>query len=188
MDAYTGEIRAFCSTWDQEIAPQGWMICDGRLLKVTDYPELYGLIMEKFGGDVNAGEFALPNLMGRVIIGAGNDFSYPEYKMIGQTGGKSSVLLKKNDIPRHRHTIQVTDKPGNKDSLENHVLAAPIDTDGNSHYVSYLPSGTAGIVKTELDAVSLEKAGIGNKAHSNLMPYVVLKYIICVSGVYPMGD
>ncbi len=48
--------------------PQGWMLCDGRTLSTNEYPKLYEVIMELWGGDLE-GVFNLPDLRGRFIRG-----------------------------------------------------------------------------------------------------------------------
>jgi microcystin-dependent protein len=54
---FVGEIRAF----GFDYAPPGWMLCNGALLPISEYPALFGMIGPKYGGN---GEtvFALPNL------------------------------------------------------------------------------------------------------------------------------
>lgn len=60
-----GEVRLFAG-W---FAPSGWMPCDGRLLAIADHEALYALIGIQFGG-LGVTTFALPDLRGRVAIGA----------------------------------------------------------------------------------------------------------------------
>lgn len=42
-------------------APDGWALCNGAMLQVADYPELFEIIGTRFGGDGEA-TFALPKL------------------------------------------------------------------------------------------------------------------------------
>lgn len=47
------------------IPPGGWLLCDGSLHNVTDYPALFAVIGYTYGG---AGtQFAVPNLIGHLI-------------------------------------------------------------------------------------------------------------------------
>ena len=67
MDAFTGEIRLFPFNF----APQDWAYCDGSVLTIQQYPALYSIIGNIYGG--SAGQnFKLPNLNGRAAMGAGN--------------------------------------------------------------------------------------------------------------------
>ena len=52
-----GEIQLYAGT----NTPGGWAPCDGQLLQIADYPAVFGVISNYFGGDGNT-TFALPNL------------------------------------------------------------------------------------------------------------------------------
>jgi rhizosphere induced protein len=51
----------------------GWMICDGRSLKVSNYPKLYWVLGNQYGGDATA--FNIPNLEGQFLRGVTTDTS-----------------------------------------------------------------------------------------------------------------
>ena len=55
---WTGDITAI---------PAGWEICNGQTLNVTDYPLLYEVIGNKYGGTLNV-EFRLPSIQGKSIV------------------------------------------------------------------------------------------------------------------------
>lgn len=59
MDVFLGIIKAL----PYNFTPQGWLPCDGRILKIRENTALYSLISNKFGGDGKE-TFALPNLLG----------------------------------------------------------------------------------------------------------------------------
>ena len=88
MDAFTGEIRLFGGNY----APRGWAICTGELLPITQYPELFTVLG---GYDNGKGHFALPDLRGRVPLGAGQGPGLPEYpiRYMGKEGasGKEGI-------------------------------------------------------------------------------------------------
>jgi microcystin-dependent protein len=63
MSRFVSEIRAFAS----EI-PEGWLPCDGRLLKINQYLPLYSRLGASYGGDGET-TFAVPDLRGRVTAG-----------------------------------------------------------------------------------------------------------------------
>lgn len=52
------------------VAPAGWLPAEGQLLETAKYPDLARLLGSTFGGDGRTG-FALPDLRGRSVIGAG---------------------------------------------------------------------------------------------------------------------
>ncbi len=55
-DVYIGEVRRISGL----VAPDGWLFCDGQLLRPDEYPELFAAIGNRFGGE--DGCFALPSL------------------------------------------------------------------------------------------------------------------------------
>ena len=66
--AIIGEVRRFDGKHD----PHSWMICDGRSLRIDEYPKLYAVLGHS-GGHASKGHFRLPNShhLGFVIAVAG---------------------------------------------------------------------------------------------------------------------
>lgn len=58
-----------------ETVPVGWLLCDGRFVTPGDYPALYAYIGNIYGG--NTITFALPDLVGRFALGAGDPGRQP---------------------------------------------------------------------------------------------------------------
>ena len=69
------------------------MPCDGRTLKIKDHMELFSIIGTMYGGDGNT-NFALPNLNGRVPIGAGEPSYSDQAHIIGRTVNTSTTGAK----------------------------------------------------------------------------------------------
>lgn len=76
-----GSVRGY-STWEIEDdtqpgimaefamtgAPNGWLICDGALHKIVDYPDLYKVIGKHFNLGLDPSDsFRVPNASGKVI-------------------------------------------------------------------------------------------------------------------------
>ena len=93
---FTGEIRMFGGNF----APQGWALCQGQLIPISENDALFNLIGTTYGGDGQS-TFALPNLQSRVPIhmGTGGGGTY----VIGQMAGEEQVTLTVNQIPVHNH-------------------------------------------------------------------------------------
>ena len=66
MDEYLGEII----TAGFNFCPRGTLEADGRLLPIAQNTALFSLLGTQYGGDGRT-TFALPDLRGRTIIGAG---------------------------------------------------------------------------------------------------------------------
>jgi microcystin-dependent protein len=62
----TGEIKM----WPTVSAPAGYLLCDGTIYNITDYPILGPLLGATFGGNGTT-TFAVPDLIRRVPVGAG---------------------------------------------------------------------------------------------------------------------
>lgn len=97
-DPYIGEIMMVPFNF----APRGWLMCDGRKLKVSEYPELFALIGAAYGGDGRT-TFAVPDLRGRVPIGAGQSPGL-QYRPLGYRFGAEEMTLTNYQLPNHTHT------------------------------------------------------------------------------------
>jgi microcystin-dependent protein len=102
-----GTIIDFAGT--ETSIPRGYLICDGSEHLKADYPTLAQILGTSWGVSENL-KFTLPNLMGRVTMGAGvNYFSSTSgiNTDVGSYGGAYSVELQKNQIPRHNHEFRI---------------------------------------------------------------------------------
>lgn len=160
---YIGEIRMFGGNF----APNGWAFCSGQLMAIADNDALFNLIGTTYGGDGQS-TFALPDLQGRIPIHQGPGF------VIGQKSGVESVTLIANQIPAHIHlaTCQNTNAPTS--GPQNGVWAA---TTGTPIYINAAPA-------TVMNAAVTTGSG-GNQPHDNMMPFLVVSFIISLFGVFP---
>jgi microcystin-dependent protein len=83
-----GEIVTFAGGF----APSGWALADGELLNIADDQALFALIGTTYGGD-GITTFALPDLRGRTVIGAGNGFN------VGDVMGQDPITLGPANFP-----------------------------------------------------------------------------------------
>lgn len=80
-DEYIGEII----TVGYNFCPRGTLDADGRLLAISEHTALFSLFGTYYGGDGRT-TFALPDLRGRVIVGAGQGPGLTP-RQNGQKGG-----------------------------------------------------------------------------------------------------
>lgn len=172
VECFVGEIRIFAGTFN----PAGWAYCNGQLLKIADYQELFSLIGTTYGGDGRT-HFALPDYRGRIVAGRGQGPGLTE-RVLGQMIGTETVALTEAQIPSHNHPFTATTTTATNLSLEGAILADP-----GPGAVMYEAEATADQLKPLSDD-SIKPAG-SNVPHSNMMPFSAVSYIIALKGVYP---
>src|SRR5271165_1783024 len=91
---FLGEIRMFGGNF----APQGWALCNGQLLAISQNDALFALIGTTYGGDGQQ-TFGLPDLQCRIPLHQGAAF------IIGQKGGEENHTLIVSELPQHTHTV-----------------------------------------------------------------------------------
>ena len=154
-------------------APRNWAFCQGQLLPIAQNQALFSLLGTTYGGDGRT-TFGLPNLQGRVPMGAGNGPGLSG-RRIGEMGGVETVVLNTNEIPSHSHatTVNVSNAPGEESTVSGQVIA--------NHAGAFSEEPVAG---QTLGGVTSAAAG-GNQAHTNVQPYTVVNYVICMNGLFP---
>jgi microcystin-dependent protein len=166
-------------------APVGWADCDGQLLPIAQHTALYSLLGTTYGGD-GVNTFALPDLRGRVPIHVGPGPGLTQ-RMLGQKGGAESVTLHTTQMPVHNHPapaeaiINVHNAGGNQASPGDHVLAA---ASRENIYSDQAPDATLRAADAVEVSVQVHDAG-GGQAHQNMQPWLCVRFIIALQGVYP---
>lgn len=82
-------------------APRGFAKPEGQVLLVNQFSELFSVIGTTYGGD-GTSTFALPDLTGRVVVGAGDGPGLTERKL-GERFGVNEVTLTQDQMPVHAH-------------------------------------------------------------------------------------
>lgn len=187
MDAFYGEIRALPYTF----APQNWALCDGSLMAVQQNAALFALLGTYYGGNGTT-NFGLPNLMGSVAVGVGQDPSDSFAPDLGETGGTESVTLLSSEMPMHNHVLQ-----GAEAGPKLRVATPAGNLMGN---VAYVPT-TGAVVQgslfssdtgnqnflVNLNVGTLAAFG-GGQPHENRQPFLTVRYNICVYGIFPSRE
>jgi microcystin-dependent protein len=160
---FVGEIRMFGGNF----APAGWSFCNGALIPIDQNPTLFQLIGTTYGGDGQS-TFALPNLQSRVPVHVGPGFA------LGQTGGAETVTLTVSQVPAHAHVPQADVNAASLPSPANNVWAA------NSSLSPYSNAAPG----QNMDPGAIGSAG-GSQPHDNMLPFLVVNFIISLFGVFP---
>ena len=163
---YIGEIRMVGFNFE----PQGWALCDGRLLAISENDALFALIGTTYGGDGQT-TFALPDLRSRFPIHQGQGPGTSNY-ILGENGGVEEVTLTVPRMPSHNHV------PTANNSAENTDPAGKVWGGwGDYQYSSEAPS-----VAMATGAVRAEG---GSQPHSNMPPYLAVNFVISLFGIFP---
>jgi len=96
---FVGQVSAFAGNF----APGGYAFADGSVLSIADNISLFSVIGTTYGGD-GANTFALPDLRGRTIIGAGQGLGLTLHN-IGDVVGAEQVTLNQQQMPAHYHQL-----------------------------------------------------------------------------------
>ena len=173
---FVGQIIMFAGNY----APEGWALCDGSLLPVADYEDLFALIGTTYGGDGQE-TFGLPDLRGRVPIGDGQGLS--NY-IIGETCGVETVKLQRDHLPQHSHPVAAVHDLGNTNIPAGNVVLAALGGQAGSgefQVAAYAPAND--LLTLNPNSVSITG---GDQPHENIQPYQAVNYCIALAGAMPM--
>ncbi|MGE5704362.1 MAG: phage tail protein [Clostridia bacterium] len=162
-ESYLGEIRMFAGNF----APQGWALCNGQVISISENEALFALLGTTYGGDGQT-TFALPDLQGRIPVHPSTAYTR------GSKGGTETVTLVQNQLPIHTHIPNVNSTVSQGDTPVNSVWGK------TSAQPIYSTSGTT----TPMNAQLLSPVG-GNQPHDNMMPTTTISFIISLYGVFP---
>jgi microcystin-dependent protein len=188
--SYLGSI----SGWGPNFAPRGWAFCQGQTIAISQNTALFSLLGTVYGGNGQT-TFMLPNLGGRVPIGAGQSPGTSNYTL-GEQGGSESTSLTINNMPSHTHTTTATVSATLPLSTAAATTATPaageVLASANGSFGRdavdvkiYAPApGTVQVPLSSSANVTVQPAG-GSQPFSLLQPFTAINYIICMEGIFP---
>ena len=152
--------------------PKGWALCNGQSLPINQNQALFSLLGTVYGGNGQT-TFNLPNLRGRVPIHEGNGHS------LGEAAGSTAVTINSQTMPTHNHL------------LSSNMAVVDANTNANQGPptgFNWANSGKATWSTAAPNAVmnpqAVSNVG-GSQPHTNMMPYLVLSFIIALQGIFP---
>jgi hypothetical protein len=119
-------IGAVVAYAGDKLAPSNWMVCDGRAMKSSEYPDLFKAIGQTYGNGLDAdahlvGDFNLPDFRGRFLRGLDNIKEGPNSTKrdpdrdtrVSPVDGKRVVggvvgSVQPDDLKNHFHTLHTT--------------------------------------------------------------------------------
>lgn len=161
---YIGQL--LLASWN--FTPRGFAQCNGQLLNISGNQPLFSLLGTKYGG--SGSQFALPNLQGRTPV------SFNQQYKQGLAGGSETIALNPSQFPvsSHTHQLQGTTTAASSPIPSGNAFAA---TTGGA--TLYAPA--ANLVPLNGGSISTT----GGQPHENRQPYLVLNWLIALTGIYP---
>ncbi len=152
-------------------APVSWAFCNGQLLSIAENEVLFQLIGTTYGGDGQT-TYALPDLRGRLPLGAGQGTGLSNY-VIGQIGGVENVTLNVNQLAAHTHLVNPAASSGEPTTNRPDNAFPAVG--------GYYAGSTNG---SPMGAPTLASTG-GNQPHNNIQPVLGINWIISLFGIFP---
>lgn len=184
MDSFIGEIRVFGFTF----VPMDWAQCNGSSLPVSQYSALYSILGNQYGG--NTSNFNLPNLQGRIPMGAGTGPGLTP-RQINDAVGSMTVTLLESELPYHNHSLNAqassdsTKRVGTPPAGGFITIPATLDTATPPKATNMKGFAADSTVNTTLSWNVVGQSGSG-QPHANTQPYLTALFCISLAGVYPV--
>lgn len=180
-----GEIRMFAGNF----APKSWAFCQGQILSIASNTALFSILGTTYGGNGTT-TFALPNLSGRVPVGAGQGPGL-QFWQLGQAQGSDSNTLTSANLAAHSHpatgTVHVSPNNGTSNNPQGNTLANGIgrnSTTGSSVQVNAYANTADGDMGANSAVITIGNTG-SNIPVNNIAPVTGMNYIICQFGIFP---
>lgn len=151
--------------------PNGWALCNGQIISISQNTALFALLGTFYGGNGTT-NFALPDLRGRFAIGAGQGPGLSPIQL-GQIGGEESTQLNLNTMPIHNHSPLI---PAN--TFEGEVSSP---TEGS---LASRTNGFSPIANGSLGGTSIQPQGNGTPFNLR-NPFLGVTFSIALQGIFP---
>jgi microcystin-dependent protein len=178
MEGVIGYVTAFAGNF----APRGWALCQGQIMAIAQNTALFSILGTTYGGNGQT-TFALPDLRGRAVVGAGQGNGLSQYAL-GQVGGNEIDIMTLAQMPSHTHTATLKITPNANTSPDigspaNAVYASPATGD------LFFGAGGSVAMKTYPGTLTTGLNTGGPTPFPTLHPVFALNYLVCVQGVFP---
>ncbi len=155
-------------------APRRFAECDGQILPINQNQALFSLLGTTYGGDGRT-SFALPDLRGRAPVHFGTGAGLPTVNL-GARGGEEEITLSEGQLPSHTHGVDASADIASSPDPDGRVLAK------KARFGPDFYAASANL--TSLDPNAVTRAG-GGQPHENRQPYLGLRFVIALQGLFP---
>lgn len=178
--------------WGSNTAPPNWLICDGSAVSRALWPSLFATIGTTYGSGDGSTTFNLPDLRGRVAVGAGSITDPNNNTQVFTLAGKNGELTHKltvAEMPTHNHG-GTTGNAGSHNHYQTSAqgsggLIGNTATGGISSPSGQVTNSYTGTSGDHNHSISSQG---GDGYHNNLQPYLVTNYIIKATTGWSAGD
>lgn len=192
MEVFMGTIQPFAFNF----APNGWALCNGQTLGISQYQALFSLLGTYYGGNGTT-NFMLPNLQGRTLLGQGSGQGLTQ-RVIGEVAGTENVTPTINNLPTHSHamagltastTLQLANPASNPVNTPT-ATNSFIGTSGTGPGAANIYSDQIGASPVPVKGVSTTIDGTisqtGNGLPMAIMnPFLAINFSVALNGLFP---
>ncbi|MGZ4530796.1 MAG: phage tail protein [Mycobacteriaceae bacterium] len=139
-----------------------WFVCDGRAISRTTYAALWTALSTLYGVGDGSTTFNIPDLRGRVPVGAGTGTGLTS-RSLASSGGEETHILSTAEMPSHTHPVKGSGGYGGA------WIRPGIGT----------PSASGSLGAIGSDTPFADSTG-GGGAHNNMQPFLAVNHIIRV--------
>jgi microcystin-dependent protein len=168
---YLAQIMMFGGNF----AINGWAMCNGQTLSISQNSALFSILGTSFGGNGTT-NFVLPDFRGRIPLGPGQGIGLSNY-VSGEFGGAETVILAANQMPLHTHLVNADGQAGGKTSPQGNVPGTVSALASEKIYSGNPPN-------TTMNPAMIGSAG-GNSPVSIVQPYLCVTFLIALVGIFP---
>jgi len=183
-----------------DVAPPGWLLCDGREIPKATAADLYDVIGDRFSAGVTPalGNFRLPDLRGRHPMGLDNMGGVPANRVddvsadtLGFSGGSESADITKSNLPQHEHDLRSSGDSGTTSKQYYAIRDAAAAGDDSPEVTSLsIETGTSAVTGIPTSGSIIDGGQNGNDDYRTvngeelgsplpiMNPYLAMNYII----------
>ena len=176
--------------WVTGTAPTGWLLCQGQAVSRDTYGSLFTVLSTTYGSGDGTTTFNLPDLRGRVPMGAGlgrnvaNSADLVTSRTLGQRVSDDQTITltaAQSGLRQHNHTA----------SQDAHAHTVPYDSSGNNYYafgqITAVTRGGTDYIENRGFTSDTRQPGVtvnnvdpvnASEAHNNTQPSTVINFII----------